>query len=315
MWNLSYTACSFVVKERYKRELAKNLNDKFIEGNEAETEYENILKVFAEYCKKHTNLEDKEDEKRLYRVNLVEEGTKENLDYVLIEIESGRYGFKSNITDKNTQTVTYKQKETDAPLMKFYLTVLVPKDSEMNKVYKGFMFFQNYGQYGVKTETIDGLKKYFSDNFNLTLWVGNISPEIFVETVLKSENIRQIRFIRNIISTDPTDNIRFTYGREQRIIEKIRFTSIFMNKLTAYLSGVSETFEFESKDYDDVKVNVVTGGRMRTIGLHNIENVSIIEALPDDLKNSEGDIDTNRFVNIVYVQTTEYMKRVIYCKQ
>lgn len=316
MWNLSYTACSFVVKERFKREKNKNLNDEFVKNDEKGQIFENVLKIFAEYCHTHRNLEDKEDEKRLYRVNLVEEGSHENMNYALIEIESGKYGFKSKITDKNTQEVAYNQKETDAPLMNFYLTVIVPKDSgEKHKVYKGFMFFQNYGQYGVKTETVIGLKKFFSEVFNLTLWVGNISPEIFVETVLKSENIKQIRFIKNNISTDSADSLPFSYGREQRIIERIRFSKSFMDKLKGYLSGANKVFEFENKDYDDVKVNINMGGRERIIGLNNIQNVSIIESLPDDLKDSEGDVDKGRLVNIVCVQTKEYMKRVVYCWQ
>lgn len=316
MWNLSYTACSFVVKERFKREKNKNLNDEFVKKDEGDQKLENVLKVFAEYCYTHKKLQDKEDEKRLYRVNLVEEGSNEDVNYALIEIESGRYGYKSKITDKDTQEVAYNQKETDAPLMNFYLTVIVPKDpAEDNKVYKGFMFFQNYGQYGVKTETVDGLKKFFSEVFNLTLWVGNISPEIFVETVLKSENIRQICFIKNNISTDSADSLPFSYGREQRIIERIKFSKLFMEKLKGYLSGSNKVFEFESKDYDDVKVKINTGGRDRTIGLNNIQNVSIIESLPDDLKDREGDIDKNRLVNIVCVQTKEYMRRVVYCRQ
>lgn len=316
MWNLSYTACSFVLKERFKKEKRVNLNDKFVKCDESGMEFENVLKVFAEYCRTHKDLEDKEDEKRLYKVNLVEEGALENVNYALIEIESGRYGIKSKITDKNTQKVAYNQKETDAPLMNFYLTVIVPKDpGQNNKVYKGFMFFQNYGQYGVKTETMYGLRNFFADIFGLTLWVGNISPEIFVETVLKSENIRKIRFIRNRVSIDSADNLAFSYGREQRMIERVNLSKNFMDRLKGYLSGASRVFEFENKDYDDVKVIVDTGGRIRTIGLNNIENVSIIESLPDDLKNSEGDIDTSRLVNIVCSQTNEYMKRVVYCWQ
>ena len=53
------------------------------------------------------------------------------------------------------------------------------------------------------------------------------------------------------------------------------------------------------------------GGRDRIIGLNNIENVSIIESLPDDLKDADGDINTQRLVSIVSAQAKEYMKRVI----
>ena len=316
MWNLSYTACSFVVKEKYKREKRKNLNDEFVKNDEEETTLENVLKVFAEYCHTHNNLQDKEEEKRLFRVNLIEEGSHEDVNYALIEIESGRYGYTSVITDKITQKVAYNQKETDAPLMKFYLTVIVPKDpTENNKVYKGFMFFQNYGQYGVKTETVEELKRFFSEVFNLTLWVGNISPEIFVEKMMKSENIKKICFIKNSISNDSADNLLFSYGREQRIIERINFSGAFMGKIKGFLSGSNKVFEFENKDYDNVKVTINTDGRERTIGLNNIQNVSIIESLPNDLKNSEGLIDKKRLVNIVCEQMKDYMKRVVYCWQ
>jgi hypothetical protein len=244
-------------------------------------------------------------------MDIIAQGSDEKFNHLLMEIESGRYGYKSNITDKETQKVAYQQKETDAPLMKFYLTILVPKIIENAKVFKGFMFFQNYGQYGVKTETIRGMKKYFSEIFNSILWVGNISPEIFVETMLKAESIKKIYFVRNNISCDAVDNVRFTYGKEQRVLEKMKLTEEFISKLRGYLSGSNRIFEFESKDYNDVKLCVDMGGRDRIIGLNNIENVSIIESLPDDLKNVDGDIITERLVSIVCVQAKEYLKRVI----
>lgn len=311
MWNLSYTACSFVVREKYQNAEVSDLNGNFTTCIEPYQTYSGVIEVFKNYCKRNVKLQDKEEEKRLYRMDIISQGSDEKLDYLLVEIESGRYGYKSNITDKETQKVEYQQKETDAPLMKFYLTIIVPKNIEDSKVYKGFMFFQNYGQYGVKTETIRGMKKYFSEEFDSILWVGNISPEIFVETMLNAESIKKIVFVRNNVSFDAADNVRFTYGKEQRVLEKMRLSESFISKLRGYLSGSNRVFEFESKDYDDVKLCINMGGRDRIIGLNNIENISIIESLPDDLKNVDGDINTQRLVNIVCTQAKEYMKRVI----
>ena len=61
----------------------------------------------------------------------------------------------------------------------------------------------------------------------------------------------------------------------------------------------------ESKEDIDITSNFIT------TALNNIENVSIIESLPDDLKNADGDINTQRLVSIVSAQAKEYMKRVI----
>ena len=311
MWNLSYTACSFVVREKYQNAKTADLNGNFTACVDPRRTYFGVIEVLKEYCKKHEKLKDKKEEKRLYRMDIVSQSSDEKMNCLLVEIESGRYGYKSNITDKETQKVEYQQKETDAPLMKFYLIILIPKVVENAKVYKGFMFFQNYGQYGVKTKTIRGMKKYFSEFFNSILWVGNISPEIFVETMLKAESIKKIYFVRNNISYDAADNVRFTYGKEQRVLEKMRLSEGFISKLRGYLSGSNRIFEFENKDYNDVKLCIDIGGRDRIIGLNNIENVSIIESLPDDLKKADGDINTQRLVSIVSTQAKEYMKRVI----
>lgn len=311
MWNLSYTACSFALREKYQNSENMDLNGIFNTSTEPQETYAGVLEVFKAYCNLNRKLQDKVDEKRLYRMDVISSNSDDKLSYLLIEIESGRYGYKMNITDKETQKVRYEQKETDAPLMKFYLTIVVPKIIEDMKVYKGFMFFQNYGQYGVKTETVQGMKKMFSETFNSMLWVGNISPEIFVNTMLKRESIKKLIFLRNNVSIDTTDNMRFAYGREQRVIEKICFSENFISKLRGYLAGSNRIFEFEDKDYSDVKVGINIGGRDRVIGLNNIENVSIIESLPDDLKNADGEIDIERLINIVCTQAKEYMRRVI----
>lgn len=86
-----------------------------------------------------------------------------------------------------------------------------------------------------------------------------------------------------------------------------------MSRLKGYLAGSNRIFEFENKEYDDVKICAEVGGRPRTIGLNNIENVSVIESLPDDLKDINGDIDTSRLIEIVCKQTEEYMRKVVYC--
>lgn len=311
MWNLSYTACSFVIKEKYKSQKYTDLHGDFVEIERKCNHYHGVIEVFQEYFRRNEKLYDNTDEKRLFKMSLVSRGAAEKMDYLLVEIESGRYGYKSNITDKETRKVKYQQKETEAPLMKFYLAIIIPKAIKGKMTHKGFMFFQNYGQFGVKTDTTHGMKHFFSTTFDEMLWIGNISPEIFVETMLSSESIRKVCLVRNNISFDESDNLRFAYGKEQRVLEKVRLSETFISRLQGYLAGGNRIFEFESKEYDDVKLGIDIGGRERIIGLNNIENVSIIESLPDDLKNKNGDIITERYISIVCNQAKEYMKRVI----
>ena len=76
------------------------------------------------------------------------------------------------------------------------------------------------------------------------------------------------------------------------------------------MKGNSRIFEFENKEYDDVKVELKIGERKRIIGLNNIERVSIIESLPEDLMKN-GEIDRERYIKIILERTSEYMEKVI----
>lgn len=309
MWNVSYTACSFVMHKKRKINERCFLYEKCIK-NENENKLYNAKEVIEKYIDSCNKLRDNVSEKRLFKMKKVKEGIEGKIEYVLVEIESGRYGYASSITNKDTQKVTYEQKETDASLMKFEVAILFPKDMENKKAFKGFMFFQNYGQYGIKTETIRGLKNFLSSDYNATIWVGNISPDIFIDTMLKEENLQKICFVNNKVSIDSSDNMSFAYGKEQRIIEKIKLAPSFISKLKGYMKGNSRIFEFENKEYDDVKVELKIGERKRIIGLNNIERVSIIESLPEDLIKN-GEIDRERYIKIILERTSEYMEKVI----
>ena len=46
MWNLSYTACSFVVREKYQNKDVSDLNGTFVMSTEPCKTYAGILEVF-----------------------------------------------------------------------------------------------------------------------------------------------------------------------------------------------------------------------------------------------------------------------------
>ena len=58
MWNLSYTACSFVVREKYQNNEVSDLNGVFTTCVEPCQVHTGIIEVLKEYCKKHENLQD-----------------------------------------------------------------------------------------------------------------------------------------------------------------------------------------------------------------------------------------------------------------
>lgn len=317
MWNLSFTACSFSMKKRYSSADFIDLNHRII-GNEklGNREFEcalDAIKYFFEINKMVVNIE---DEQRLFSCNLLEEycGENEKARYLYGKISSGRYGMEYSILDSNTSKEVYKQKMKDAPMMEFYVLVVIPKDNIKTTVQKGMLFFQNIGQYGVKTETTSYMRNYFNELFDFTMWSGNISPEAFLKAVLLRENIVKLHIIKNFVSSDKSDSMAgLGYGKEERTLTKLALSEGFISKIKGFLKGGCRVFEFENKEYDDIKVDVNLGGRMRKISLSNINNLSIIEGLPDDLRDQDsGKIDEERLKNILLKNAEEYMKSMVF---
>ena len=70
-------------------------------------------------------------------------------------------------------------------------------------------------------------------------------------------------------------------------------------------------FEFENNSYDTLKVVVDIGGRNRTIDLHNLDNLSIIEAVPDEIRQADGHPDKEMLIEYFKQVASEYLEEMV----
>lgn len=84
-----------------------------------------------------------------------------------------------------------------------------------------------------------------------------------------------------------------------------------MDKIRYVAGGRFNLFEFEQVEYDNLKVIVDIGGRTRKINLHNLENLSIIEAIPDEIKMADGQPDLPMLLKYFTKVTTEYLEEMV----
>lgn len=193
--------------------------------------------------------------------------------------------------------------------------IIFPKDNEKATVQKGMFIFQNVGQFGVKTITTTLMQKFFSNKFGITLKCNTIAPDLFVKKVIRKDNIKKLLMIKNIKSRDLADNIDIGYGSEIREISNLCFTektwSKIMDKIRYVAGGKYNLFEFEQQNYDNLKVIVEIGGRPRTINLHNLENLSIIEGIPDNIKMADGHPNLPMLLDHFQKVATEYLKEMV----
>lgn len=318
MSGLSITVCSFYLTKRNAKKnknvysLNKPIKYKDSDENEVETNIFDILQGFATQYATPVNDESK---KKTFSCQYIE--TKDTDKFILhtYQIVSGYYGSASTIVDAETRVIKYDMTPSDVAEKKYYVYVIIPKDNRKVIVNKGMMIFQNIGIFGIKTITCDYLGKYVAENYDITLKCATVSPELFIKKVLVKENLKKMILIKNYKSTDPTDQYYTGYGSECRILSNFCFDDAKWNNILSgiksMVSGKTHLFEIENIQYDNLKLEVFIGERKRTINLLNIDNLSIIEPIPDTIMDNSGYADLTKLNDHVILTANEYLKEMV----
>lgn len=320
MNDLSITACSFYTRKKNKKgiEGVCSLNKPKIYKNKKtkqEIEFRNFMEIFINFWDLYHKYDNCIEEQKLFsfdeNVKIIGEEPKYN--YFMGKINSGAYGIESEITDIETDEVVYKKKEKDADIKPFYFFIAIPKKNDKYEVEKGIIVFQNIGVYGIKTITMNYLKRYLREYFDTSIYSGNICPEIFVERLLKDNRINKLIVIKNNISKDASDNIGIGYGKQEVSYSQLIMKDSMIDKLIKFVKNNNRVFEIEDSKYDQVKVNVEdASGRIRTINLNNIDKLSIIESIPKELRLPNGYPDQEKMLEHFKKVTNEYMEKMTF---
>ena len=315
MNNLSLTACSIWIREKNPNKNGSikiiNLNKKIIGKKK---EYNDFFELLKEFCEKYSRKLFLNDyEQKMFKIETENINVEENekFRYTYIDINSGGYGIEANIVNTKTNKILYTRKKEHAETIHFGVFFAVPKGDD---TCKGIIIFQNIGQYGIKTITTEYLRKFINDELNLYTTTGNICPQVFVKKLLDNDGLMKIIYTRNNISNDKSDTDTMGYGKEERIIAGFSNVKKWKEKISGYFNGTSRVYEFEDINYSGVKFVISIYGRTRTININNINNLSIIEGIPDEVTNSFEDIDDEKLKKHFIEVTKEYLEHMVYNK-
>lgn len=320
MNDLSITACSFHTRKKNKKgeEGICSLNNpkQYIDKEKKEEiEFSDFMEVFKDFWSKNIEYSNYIEEQKLFSFdkNVKIEGEEWNYKYFMGRINSGSYGIESEITDIETNEVVYQKKGKDADIKPFYFFLAIPKKNEKYEIEKGIIIFQNIGVFGIKTITMNYLKDYLTKYFNISIYSGNICPEVFVERLLSENKINKLIVVKNTISNDAADNIGIGYGRQEVSYSKLIMKDSMKEKLINFTKSKNRIFELKDATYDQVKVNVEDrNGRVRTINLSNINNLSVIESIPNEIRLQNGYPDQEKLLEHFKNVTSEYMEKMVF---
>lgn len=320
MLNLSITACSFHLKKSNsvgnKNVYELNKPIKLFENSKNEKTFNDSFELFKHFFEKYSDPTNDEDTNKVFKCTYNNEKIEsKHFTVYPVVIDSGMYGSSSEIMNIKTQKINYKKSIEEVELRKFYLFIVIPKDSN-TKIQKGMLIFQNIGPYGVKTIITQKIQEFFSNNYKITLNCYTIAPSLFIKKVLKKESIKNITVIKNYKSSDGSDNFNLGYGKEIKTYANLSLDESKWDKIKnsmLYVSGAkNRLFEFlDGTKYDSVKATVKVGDKERTISLNNLENLSIIEPLPDEIKDNNGNPDKDKLIEHIKKVIKEYLEEMV----
>lgn len=305
--------CSFYLKKRFSRDDNNlyNLNEQFVTRDE-EHKHDNVLDMLISFCQENFEFSDDEKNMKMFSVDsgTIQISDEETYRALSFSIRSGAYGLESNITDRNTKKIKYQRTEDDADIKNFKFLAFVPKDVNNTSVSKGIMIFQTLGTYGVKTITLNYLKRFFAER-DLTLETRSVSIRAFIEKLVEYGRMYKITLVKNRVSPDSIDNIFINSGREERSYIKPQLKPAWFEKFLQLIESKSEIYEIEDVCYDDIKIQFKLGDNYRTVGLRHIDKFSVVEDIPDSIYKN-GKYEEDALTKYMLDTAIEYKEKMIF---
>lgn len=208
-------------------------------------------------------------------------------------IETGEYGYESNLCDINNGSVSHKRQIHEAEMMPFYFLISLPRNVD-----EGIIILQRFKQFGIRKILLEDFNNYFTSQCpNFSIETNPLIPEQLVSQYLHDGRITKIRFIRFNIPKDIAD----AYDTQDHVEEggyteliasakRNKYLPIF-GRIQEFLNGNRELrriIELQNFEYDTVKVEVEINKNHRTIDLANLHKIRAYYDITEEVLISDS---------------------------
>ncbi len=217
-------------------------------------------------------------------------------------LKTGAYGIERDIHDIEDGNLTHHVTATEAVVLPFYFLIHVPT----NNADEAILFFQRFGNQGIKETFCSSFKKYFSELCpSLIIEINSLVPAEIFEKFLNEGRVKQISFRSFTVPQDIADayssgghtESEFGYAElvfhakksgSLPIVNKIRK---FVDKQALNAKSLPEVFEIKSipLDFQKAKVQITDHrGNIRTFDLSEVNSFRPYIDVTDEIKVEEN---------------------------
>lgn len=316
MTNSAMLVCSFYLKKKFCRKDSEiyNLNQRIVTNvDESPETFSDFFSLLSSFCAKNVLFSDDEKSRKMFSIKSgslqsYDENTYRAMSFI---IQSGSYGVEADMTNRHTKEVSYHRSEDEADVKLFRCVVYIPKDVGDVNVNKGIFVFQSIATYGVKTITVETMKRFFSE-LGFTLETRSVSVQAFLQKLIEQGALNKITLFRNHISPNAADNILISTGREEQSFIKPKLRKEWLNKILQIFGKADKDNIIEIPDdenFDDLSIQFKLGKNIRTVRLKNLDRLSIVEDIPDGIISKQDD---SKLIKYMVETANAYKQNIIF---
>lgn len=232
--------------------------------------------------------------------------------------EIGDYGYSSKIKSIATGQVTHMKADDEAEMLRMFFSGIIPSGA-----YKGLIALEKFKTIGFKTILQDDFNAYLQQNqINAKVDLYPILPRKVAEQYLQKGRICKIRMIKHnspkILDTYYEDNVNENdIGTLEYVIKpKKSSLSYVTSKLKKYFNNevkVNQIIEMQHIEYDNMKLEVSIGKKIRTINLNDLSTLTGEINISNEVElDLDGHPNHLSILNIAKDIINEYIETIDY---
>jgi hypothetical protein len=223
-------------------------------------------------------------------------------------LKGGQRGYGSDLVDTKTGDIDYERKVFHAEIIPYYFLAAIPFNSD-----KGIIIFQKLKNLGIKDLFFNDFYSHFSSVFGseYVLEIDPLVPKEMLKKYLK-ERVLKIRLIKQGFPRDTFDvdldgfpddedtgEVEFVVKAGRKGSLPASFLNIFYQGIDKFLESSNEPvgsiIEVKNFEYDNVKVEVQVGKKIRTVDISNPDRLNYSE----DISGIETDLQGHPKFDII----------------
>ncbi len=113
-------------------------------------------------------------------------------------IETGEYGYESDLYDVDNDVVSHRRKTKEAEMLPFYFVISMPPD-----VNEGIIILQRFRQFGIRKTLLQDFSQYFNTAHpSYRIEINPLTYENLLKEYLDGGQIKAIRLIKFVMPRD-----------------------------------------------------------------------------------------------------------------